>query len=106
MQAEKGKTQLASLNEDTPQPQTEATFRLHQIIQVNYIKSCHTLISILLSQKKYSECITHANQLEATVESELIEGPIACNMLSVKSRSYLMLGDFEKAYEIGIKGVE
>jgi predicted phage gp36 major capsid-like protein len=45
-------------------------------------------------------------QLESTVENELIEGPIACNLFSIKSRSYLMLGNFERAYEIGIKGVE
>jgi hypothetical protein len=64
------------------------------------------LISILLNQGKYSECLTHAEQLEASVETELIDGPIACSLYSIKSRSHLMMGDFKEAYEIGVKGVE
>ena len=85
---------------------SESAFRLLQRLQVKYVKSSHTLVTLLFNAKDYLGCLAEIENLKAKVDKELIEGPILCSLESMRCRCLLMEGSHDEAYEVALKSVE
>lgn len=84
----------------------EAGMRLLQLVNVKYIKTSHTLISLLYNNSEFDSAITEIENLDAAVDQHLIEGPVSCSLLSMKVVCYYCVGDLQMAFQLALKSVE